>query len=42
MPASRTFNIVWVAANHGSGVDVTATADQVVQYDGSAVVVSEK
>jgi len=42
MPASRTFNLVWVAANHGNGVDVTATADQVVQYDGSAVVVSEK
>jgi len=40
MPASRTFNIVWVAANHGNGVDVTATADQVVKYDGSAVVVS--
>ena len=42
MPTSRTFNIVWVAANHGSGVDVTGTADQVVQYDGSAVVVSAK
>jgi alpha-D-xyloside xylohydrolase len=42
MPATRTFNIVWVAANHGSGVDVTATADQVVQYDGSAAVVSAK
>jgi alpha-D-xyloside xylohydrolase len=42
MPASRTFNIVWVAANHGNGVDVTATADQVVKYDGSAVVVSAK
>ncbi len=39
MPASRTFNIVWVAANHGNGVDVTATADHVVTYDGSAVVV---
>jgi alpha-D-xyloside xylohydrolase len=42
MPASRTFNIVWVAANHGAGVDVTATADQVVTYDGSSVVVSAK
>jgi alpha-D-xyloside xylohydrolase len=42
MPATRTFNIVWVAANHGNGVDVTATADQVVQYDGSAAVVSAK
>jgi alpha-D-xyloside xylohydrolase len=42
MPASRTFNIVWVAASHGAGVDVTATADQVVKYDGSSVVVSAK
>jgi len=42
MPATRTFNIVWVAANHGNGVDVTATADQVVKYDGSAVVASAK
>jgi alpha-D-xyloside xylohydrolase len=42
MPATRTFNIVWVAANHGSGVDVTATADQVVQYDGSSAVVAAK
>ena len=40
MPASRTFNVVWVGANHGSGIDVTATADQVVKYDGSAVVVT--
>ncbi len=42
MPATRTFNIVWVSANHGAGVDVTATADQVVKYDGSAVTVSAK
>jgi alpha-D-xyloside xylohydrolase len=42
MLASRTFNIVWVAANHGSGADVTATADQVVSYDGSAAVVTAK
>jgi alpha-D-xyloside xylohydrolase len=40
MLASRTFNIVFVAANHGNGVAVTGTADQVVKYDGSAVVVS--
>jgi len=39
MPASRTFNIVWVGANHGTGVDVT-TADQAVTYDGSEVVVN--
>ena len=35
MPASRTFNIVWVGANHGGGPDVTATPDQVVKYDGT-------
>jgi alpha-D-xyloside xylohydrolase len=40
MPASRTFNIVWVSANHGTGIEVTATADQVVKYDGSPVEVS--
>jgi alpha-D-xyloside xylohydrolase len=42
MPASRTFNIVWVGASHGAGVDVTATADQVVKYDGLSVAVSVK
>jgi alpha-D-xyloside xylohydrolase len=42
MPASRTFNIVWVGADHGAGLDVTATPDQVVKYDGSAVTVSAK
>jgi alpha-D-xyloside xylohydrolase len=38
--ATRTFNVVWVAANHGSGGAVTATADQVVKYDGTQVVVT--
>jgi len=42
MPTSRTFNIVWVGESHGNGIDVTATADQVVKYDGSAVTVSVK
>ena len=40
MPTSRTFNVVWVGANHGSGLEVTATPDQVVKYDGSEVTVS--
>ena len=40
MPASRTFNVVWVGADHGAGVDVTANADEEVPYDGSEVVVS--
>jgi alpha-D-xyloside xylohydrolase len=42
MPMSRTFNIVFVGANHGSGVDVTATPDQVVKYDGTQSVVIAK
>jgi alpha-D-xyloside xylohydrolase len=42
MPTSRTFNVVWVGANHGTGVDVTATADQSVKYDGSEVTVTAK
>ena len=40
MPTSRTFNVVWVGSNHGSGLEVTATPDQVVTYDGSEVTVS--
>ncbi len=38
--AKRTFNVVWVGASHGSGIDATATADKVVSYDGSAIVVN--
>ena len=40
MPASRTFNVVFVGANHGSGVDVTATPDQAVRYDGTQATVT--
>jgi alpha-D-xyloside xylohydrolase len=40
MPASRTFNVVWVGASHGAGIDVTATADQTVKYDGTEVSVT--
>jgi alpha-D-xyloside xylohydrolase len=42
MPTNRTFNVVFVDGAHGSGVDVTGTADRVVAYDGAAVVVSAK
>ncbi len=31
--------LVWVGSNHGAGVDVTTTPDQVVNYDGTQVVV---
>jgi alpha-D-xyloside xylohydrolase len=40
MLASRTFNVVWVGTSHGSGGEVTATPDLVVNYDGTAVTVS--
>jgi len=40
MATSRTFNLVWVGSNHGAGVGVTATPDQVVRYDGSQAVVA--
>jgi alpha-D-xyloside xylohydrolase len=40
MPTSRTFNVVWVGANHGAGIDVVATADKTVKYDGTQVAVS--
>src|SRR4029078_9326100 len=38
MPAARTFNVVFVGANHGSGVGVTAAADPDVRYDGTETV----
>lgn len=37
MAQSRTFHLVVVGANHGSGADVTATPDQMVTYAGAAV-----
>jgi alpha-D-xyloside xylohydrolase len=42
MLASRTFNVVLVGANKGTGVDVTATADQTIKYDGSETSVTLK
>ena len=38
MPATRTFNVVFVGANHGGGLGVTGTPDQVVRYDGTQAV----
>ncbi len=40
MPATRTFNVVWVGEDHGAGVGVTTAVDEVVAYDGSSVTVS--
>jgi alpha-D-xyloside xylohydrolase len=39
MPTTRTFNVVFVGANHGAGLAVTATPDKVVNYNGAAMVV---
>jgi alpha-D-xyloside xylohydrolase len=36
MRAKRTFNVVFVAHGHGVTGAATATADQVVMYDGTA------
>lgn len=37
MLKNHTFNIVWVSANHGAGVDLTDHIDSVVHYSGAAV-----
>ncbi|MEO7037408.1 MAG: glycoside hydrolase family 31 protein [Polyangiaceae bacterium] len=42
MLASRTFNVVFVAATHGTGVEVSATPDQVIKYDGTQAVATAK
>jgi alpha-D-xyloside xylohydrolase len=40
MLTTRTFNVVFVGANHGSGLGVTGTPDQAVRYDGTQAVVT--
>jgi alpha-D-xyloside xylohydrolase len=42
MPTTRTFNVVFVGANHGAGLAVTAAPDKVVTYNGSAQVVTAR
>jgi alpha-D-xyloside xylohydrolase len=42
MPTTRTFNVVFVAANHGSGLAVSGTPDQVVTYNGAQAIVTAK
>jgi alpha-D-xyloside xylohydrolase len=37
---TRTLNIVWVGANHGNSAAVVAAPDQVVNYDGSVLVLT--
>ena len=41
MPATRTFDVVFVAGTHGAGIGVTGAPDKVVSYSGSQVVVNE-
>jgi alpha-D-xyloside xylohydrolase len=40
MLKDRTFRIVWVAPDHGVGIESTAAADAVVSYHGTALKVS--
>ena len=40
MPGSRTFRVVFVAENHGTGVAPSETPDRVVQYFGTRVAVT--
>jgi alpha-D-xyloside xylohydrolase len=37
MQTNRTFRVVWVSANHGSGIGLTPTADAVVNYNGNSI-----
>jgi alpha-D-xyloside xylohydrolase len=37
MPASRTFNVVFVTSGHGVGSTITASPDKVLTYTGAAV-----
>ncbi len=37
MLAERTFHVVWVAPDHGTGIPVTTKPDVIVRYSGSAV-----
>jgi hypothetical protein len=36
----RTFNVVLVGNNHGTGVETTANPDKAVAYDGERQVIS--
>jgi alpha-D-xyloside xylohydrolase len=40
MTRERTFNVVFVGANHGSGMVETGTPDKQVQYTGAAITVT--
>jgi len=42
MLTTRTFNVVFVSDGHGADVEVSATPDQVVKYDGTQAVATAK
>jgi alpha-D-xyloside xylohydrolase len=42
MLTARTFNVVFVGTNHGAGLEVSATPDQIVKYDGTPAVATAK
>ena len=37
MLGSRTFQVVFVSENHGSGIELTEHADKTVRYTGQSV-----
>jgi alpha-D-xyloside xylohydrolase len=37
MPETRTFHVVFVGVNHGTGINPTSPPDKVVQYSGKAI-----
>jgi alpha-D-xyloside xylohydrolase len=37
----RTFHIVFAGNGHGTGIDVTAEPDKVVEYDGKSVSIKQ-
>ena len=39
MSTEHTFHVVWVSANHGTGIQLTEKADLIVQYRGEALTV---
>lgn len=42
MQTRRTFNVVFVSDGHGAGAEVSATPDQVIEYDGTQAIATAK
>ncbi len=41
MPEKRSFHVIFVGDGHGTGVDLTAHPDRVVDYEGKSIDVKE-